>query len=73
MGQPPADPLDIWGNVQTFQLPRSGLVIQYTTRTVDGAGIRWGVPDVVIRPTLAQIMAGDDPVLAAALSYQRER
>jgi hypothetical protein len=73
MGRPPADPLDIWGNEQTFQLPRSGLVIQYTTTTVDGAGRRWGIPDVDIRPTLAQILAGDDPVLAAALSYQRER
>jgi hypothetical protein len=73
MGQPPADPPDIWGNEQTFQLPRSGLVIQYTTTTVDRAGRRWGIPDVVVRPTLAQILAGDDPVLAAALSYQRER
>jgi hypothetical protein len=71
MGQPPADPLDIWGNEQTFRLPRSGLVIQYTTITVDGARSPWGIPDVVIRPTLAQILAGDDPVLAAALSYQR--
>jgi len=73
MGQPPADPLDIWGNVQTFQLPRSGLVIQYTTRTVDGTGIRWGIPNVDIRPTLAQILAGDDPVLATALSYRTGR
>ena len=73
MGQPPADPLDIWGNEQIFQLPRSGLVVQYTTITVDGARSRWGIPDVVIRPTLAQILAGDDPVLAAALSYQRGR
>jgi len=73
MGQPPADPLDIWGNEQIFQLPRSGLVVQYTTITVDGARSRWGIPDVVIRPTLAQILAGDDPVLAAALSYQTGR
>jgi len=29
-----------------------------------------GTPDVVVEPTLAQILAGDDPVLAAALSYQ---
>ena len=70
IGQPPADPFDRWGNEQTFRLPRSGLVIQYTTAIVDGAGSRWGIPDVVVRPTLAQIMAGDDPVLAAALSYR---
>jgi hypothetical protein len=70
MGQPPADPLDKWGSEQTFRLPRSGLVIQYTTAVVDRTGTPWGIPDIVIKPTLAQIMAGDDPVLAAALSYR---
>lgn len=70
MGQPPADPLDEWGNERTFRLPRSGLVIQYTTAAVDGTGTPWGIPDVAVKPTLAQIMAGDDPVLAAALSYR---
>jgi hypothetical protein len=70
MGQPPADPLDNWGNDQTFRLPRSGLVVQYTTAAVNGTGVPWGIPDVVIKPTLAQLLAGDDPVLAAALSYR---
>ncbi len=27
-------------------------------------------PDIVVKPTLAQVLAGDDPVLAAALSYR---
>lgn len=70
MGQPPADPLDNWGNEQTFRLPHSGLVIQYTTASINGTGARWGIPDVVIKPTLAQLLAGEDPVLAAALSYR---
>ncbi len=68
IGQPPADPLDEWGNEQTFRLPRSGLVIQYTTATINGSGTRWGIPDVVVQPSLAEVLAGDDPVLAAALS-----
>jgi hypothetical protein len=70
MGQPPADPLDTWGDGQTFKLPKSGLVIQYTTATVNGTRTPWGIPDIVVKPTLAQILAGDDPVLAAALSYR---
>jgi hypothetical protein len=70
MGQPPADPLDSWGNEQTFRLPWSGLIVQYTTVAVNTTGVPWGIPDVVIKPTLAQLLAGDDPVLAAALSYR---
>jgi hypothetical protein len=70
IGQPPADPVDEWGNEQTFRLPRSGIVIRYTSATVNPGGALLGTPDVVVEPTLAQILAGDDPVLAAALSYQ---
>ena len=70
IGQPPADPVDEWGNEQTFRLPRSGIVMQYTSATVNPGGTLLGTPDVVVEPTLAQILAGDDPVLAAALSYQ---
>jgi hypothetical protein len=69
IGQPPADPVDEWGNIQTFRLPRSRLLIEYTTATINGTGTLWGIPNMVIKPTLAQILAGKDPVLAAALSY----
>lgn len=69
IGQPPADPIDEWGNWQTFRLPRSGLLIQYTTARIDRTGTLWGIPDITVEPTLAEILAGDDPVLAAALSY----
>lgn len=70
IGQPPADPLDEWGNEQTFRLPRSGLLIQYTTAMINMSGTRWGMPDVTVEPTLAQILAGDDPVLTTALDYR---
>jgi hypothetical protein len=73
IGQPPADPIDQWGNEQTFRLPRSGVLIQYTTATVNPTGTLWGIPNVVVKPTLAEILAGDDPVLTAALSYPDRR
>jgi hypothetical protein len=69
IGQPPADPIDQWGNEQTFRLPHSGLVIQYTTAEVNDTENLWAIPDTVVKPTLTQTLAGDDPVLAAALSY----
>ena len=62
-------PLDEWGNHQTFRLPRSGLLIQYTTAVVNGTQIRWRIPDVVVQPSLAEVLAGDDPVLRTALSF----
>jgi hypothetical protein len=55
---------------------RPGLVSRrrpYTSATVNPSGTLLGTPDVVVEPTLAQILAGDDPVLAAALSYQPAR
>jgi hypothetical protein len=70
IGQPPEDPIDEWGGEQTFQLPWYGIVIQYTSAKVNSAATPMGMPNVVVEPTLAQILAGDDPVLAAALSYR---
>jgi hypothetical protein len=70
IGQAPADPIDEWGNEQTFSLPGSGLVVVYTSAAINQSGRLWGLPDIVVKPTLAQTLAGDDPVLAAALSYR---
>jgi hypothetical protein len=70
IGQPPADPVSQWGNEQTFTLPGSGLVVEYTSKVTNPSGTPLGLPDIVIKPTLAQVLAGDDPVLAAALSYR---
>lgn len=69
IGQPPADPIDEWGNDQTFTLPGSGLVVGYTSAAIN-SGLPRKLPDIVVEPTLAQTLAGDDPVLAAALSYR---
>jgi hypothetical protein len=70
IGQAPADPIDEWGNEQTFRLPWYGVTVQYTSATVNPGATALGIPNIVVKPTLAQILAGDDPVLAAALAYR---
>jgi hypothetical protein len=69
IGQPPADPVDEWGNTRTFRLPWHGIVIQYTSATVNPDATPLGIPNLMVKPTLPQILADDDPVLAAALAY----
>jgi hypothetical protein len=58
LGQPPADPIDHWGWIQTFRLPASGITIEYTTHVVYPSGQVAGIPDIVVAPTLAQTLAG---------------
>jgi hypothetical protein len=71
IGTGPADPIDEYGDDgNTFRLPDSGLAVQYTTAVINADRIPLGVPDITIAPTLHQVLAGDDPVLAAALSYR---
>ncbi|GEM_PF-3110825 len=71
IGQQPGDPVDEYGNEQFLTLPDSGIQVMYTTKVVNPGGKPLGSPDIVIAPTLRQVLAGDDPVLAAALSYGR--
>ncbi len=66
---PPEDPINEYGNERTFTLPQSDITIQYTQRIVNVTGDPEGTPDIVISPTLHQVLAGNDPLLAAALSY----
>jgi hypothetical protein len=69
IGQTTAMSLDTWGNDASFTLPGSGITIGYTTRQINGSMTPWATPTVTIQPTLAQLMNGTDPVLAAALRY----
>lgn len=71
MGVPPEDPIDEYGDDQAFQLPDSDITIVYTGGVVNATGAAEGTPDIVIAPTLRQVLAGQDPVLAAALGYGR--
>jgi hypothetical protein len=69
MGQQIEDPIDEFGNDNlSFTLPYSHLTIQYTTKIVNPAKKHHGAPDIVVAPTLQQVMNGTDPVLQRALS-----
>lgn len=70
IGQTPAMTSDTWGNDMSLALPGPGITVQYTSALINSTTSLWGIPDLTVAPTLAQIMAGDDPVLAAALSYR---
>lgn len=72
IGQPPADPVDEFGNDDyLLRLPHYGLVVQVTTAVINGARIRYGLPDIGVAPTLHDWLTGQDPVLATALAYGR--
>jgi hypothetical protein len=70
MGEGPADPIGEYGNDLAFQLPYSHLTITYTRTIINSVSTPAGIPDIRIAPTLRQVLAGADPVLAAALSYR---
>ncbi len=71
MGVPPEDPIDEYGDDQAFQLPDSDITIVYASGVVNANRVAEGTPDIVIAPTLRQVLGGQDPVLAAALGYGR--
>jgi hypothetical protein len=71
MGVPPEDPVDEYGDDQALQLPDSDITVVYTGGVVNGRAVAEGTPGIVIAPTLHQVLAGQDPVLAAALGYGR--
>jgi hypothetical protein len=70
IGTGPADPIGEYGNDEFFRLPESGLDIEYTSAIFNPGHTPTGVPNIRLAPTLHQVLTGDDPVLAAALSYQ---
>jgi hypothetical protein len=65
------DPIDRYGNDNgLLTLPHSHLEVTYTTKVVNPAGTRLATPDIVITPTVSQVLAGTDPVLDRALGYR---
>jgi hypothetical protein len=73
IGTGPADPIDEYGDDDnSFGLPASGLAVQYTTKLLNPSRSPSGIPSIKIAPTLHQVLAGDDPVLAGALSYRAQ-
>jgi len=69
IGQVPEDPIDEYGNdTGTLTLPYGGITITYTTKVVNPSKATLASPDVVVAPSLQQILTGRDPVLQAALA-----
>jgi hypothetical protein len=66
LGQKP----NSYGEVRALTLPNSGLVVQYSTkffRLAKGEPPTYE-PDVVVRPSIGDMLAGRDPALEAALT-----
>jgi hypothetical protein len=74
IGQEAADPIDEFGNdYGMLRLPYGDVQIQYTTAVVNSPRTPEGIPDITVAPTVHDLLAGTDPVLAAALSYGHGR
>lgn len=71
VGEPTATSPNHYGESRSVGLVNSGLVLNYPTvffaPVADGRDALY--PAVEIRPTVAEFVAGDDPVLDAALSW----
>jgi hypothetical protein len=71
VGQQVADPIDEFGNNNgLLRLPYYGMVVQYTTAVINPRRVRFGIPSIVVAPTVRDLLTGTDPVLAAALDYR---
>ena len=71
IGQAVADPIDEFGNDNgLLRLPYYGMVVQYTTAVINPGRVRFGIPSIVVAPTVRDWLTGTDPVLAAALNYR---
>jgi len=72
IGQPPADPIDEFGNDNgVLKLPHFGIRVRYTTAVVNPSRRKLGIPGIMVAPTVADLLTGRDPVLSAALDYRR--
>jgi hypothetical protein len=72
VGSPTGGKPNAYGNVQTLTLPNSLLRVSYSTRyfrLIEGSDPPSLMPGVVVEPTIADLRAGRDPVLEAALRY----
>jgi hypothetical protein len=70
VGQQVADPIDEYGDDgNLLRLPHYGIEASYTTAVVNPSRTLYGIPDIVVAPTLHDVLTGYDPVLAAALRY----
>ncbi len=74
VGGPTGGKPNSYGNNNTFQLPNSQLQVSYSTRhyqLVSGSDPPWIAPEIAVEPTVADLRAGRDPLLAAAVADGR--
>jgi hypothetical protein len=73
-GEASSQKLNYGGNVNTFNLPNSKVMIGYVTQDsawLKGIDIRSVEPDVVVLPSSDDHFANKDPVLEAVISYKK--
>ncbi len=66
VGEPTGDSIGGWGEVRSFELPNSGIRVQVSTYLFPGDH-EPVVPDLQVLTSVAAWLAGEDPVLQAAL------
>jgi hypothetical protein len=74
VGSPTGGKPNSYGNVSTFQLPNSQITVGYSTRyfqLVNGSDPAWVAPELAVEPTVADLRAGRDPLLEAAIADAR--
>ena len=77
IGEPTGGALNCFGDIKTFTLPNSQILIQYSTKYFEftsmfsykNKGTDSFIPDVLLPPTVADYKAGVDAALDYALSY----
>jgi hypothetical protein len=71
IGQQAADPIDEFGDDNNLlRLPYYRVLVYYTSAVVNPDRQRFGIPSIVVAPTVRDWLTGTDPVLAAALHYR---
>ena len=74
VGSPTGGKPNSYGNTSTLQLPNSLLPVSYSTRhyqLVVGSDPPWLAPELAVDETIADLRAGRDPLLEAAVTDRR--
>lgn len=73
IGEPSGSPPNEYGEVKTLILPNSKIEIRYTTkyfRLLEDSDPVSLEPDVLVQPSMADFLGGQDPVFGAAVNYR---
>ena len=74
VGSPTGGKPNSYGNPSTLQLPNSLLQVSYSTRyyqLINGSDPPWLAPELAVDETIADLRAGRDPLLDAAVADRR--